>query len=70
MKHVGACKRQLLSPVTAPRRSPPHRPSQIRAAVLPMLKQQTDAYTSSIRPQLAANGIYPLDWIELSEAER
>jgi len=35
-----------------------------------MLRQQADAYTNSIYPQLIANGIHPLRWEDLSETER
>jgi polyphosphate kinase len=71
MKRVGGLKRQMLSPVTGAEVVPPAEALlQIRNAVLPMLKLQAEAYSTSIRPQLIANGIQPLDWNDLTESER
>ena len=73
MKRVGGLKRQLLTPasVTNPDTVPPLEAlAQIRSAVLPMLRLQADGYKNSIRPSLLENQIHPLDWDDLSDAER
>ena len=73
MKRVGGLKRQLAAGLVAPSAEgvpPTEALAQIRQAVLPMLRQQADAYTRDIRPALAENGIHLLDWAELTEPER
>ena len=73
MKRVGGLKRQLLAGVTFPGSEtlpPAEALAQIRAAVLPMLRQEAETYSRSIRPGLAQNGIQLLDWNDLSDSER
>lgn len=74
MKRVGGLKRQMLTngqQIAGADTVPPAEAlAQIRNAVLPMLRVQAEAYKTSIRPQLAENGIFLVDWNDLNEAER
>lgn len=72
MKRVGGLKRQIAAGIVAPTPEgipPAEALSQIHNAVLPMLRQQAEAYTDQIRPALGENGIHLLNWAELTEAE-
>jgi polyphosphate kinase len=73
MKRVGGLKRQIargwVQP-TADGLTPQQTLAAIRAAVLPLLKSQADAFSQVIRPSLAQVGIHLLVWGDLSEAER
>src|SRR5688572_18728723 len=73
MKRVGGLKRQIDAGITAqtPDGLTPHQTlDAIRNAVLPMLREQANSFTNSLRPKLAENGIHLLTWHELSDAER
>lgn len=72
MKRVGGLKRQMAANVSpsAEGVSAAEAVAQIRTAILPMLRQQSEAYLRDIRPALTDNGIHLLAWNELSDAER
>ncbi|HSU68620.1 MAG TPA: hypothetical protein VLJ39_17195, partial [Tepidisphaeraceae bacterium] len=73
MKRVGGIKRQMLTPSAVPTIDtipPTEALAQIRAAVLPMLRQQAEAFKTSIRPKLVENGIVLVNWNDLNEPER
>src|SRR5690242_2795095 len=73
MKRVGGLKRQSVANRIAPTPEgvePAEALAQIRRAVLPMLRQQGEAFTASIRPKLWDSGIQLLEWPELTEEER
>src|SRR4051812_30618587 len=73
MKRGGGLKRQTARGWTQPSPdgfTPQQTLAAIRAAVLPMLKQQADCFNNTIRPSLAANGIHLLSWNELTDQER
>jgi polyphosphate kinase len=73
MKRAAALRRQATKSVVGHPSGGPA-PAEILAAVrktvLPMLRQQANCYTRSIKPRLAENGIHLLDWADLSQAER
>jgi polyphosphate kinase len=72
MKRVGGLKRQMaanLSP-SVEGISAFDAVSQIRNAVLPMLRTQSEAFLKDIRPSLTDNGIHLLGWGEMSDTER
>jgi polyphosphate kinase len=72
-KRVGGLKRQMeagLQTVSPDGLDPRDQLAAIRAAILPMLKQQADCYTQVILPKLAEQGIHLLKWSELTDAER
>ncbi|HXE52748.1 MAG TPA: hypothetical protein VN541_07015, partial [Tepidisphaeraceae bacterium] len=73
MKRVGGLRQQIASGLVShgpDATSPSDALAQIRRAVLPMLKQQSEAYLNDIRPALAANGTELLEWNALTSAER
>jgi polyphosphate kinase len=77
MKRVGGLKRQVVGSgaARATDGSAAHTPeaealAQIRNAVRPMLREQSDVYLREIKPALAQNGIALLGWGELTDAER
>ena len=73
MKRVGALKRQVEEGTvtqTHDRLTPAQNLAAIRAAVLPMLAQQSDAFNEIICPALATVGVHLLSWEELTAAER
>jgi polyphosphate kinase len=69
MKRVGGLKRQMATNLGAPTPEA-EAMGQIRAAVLPMMRQQSVAYLREIKPALADNGIALLGWRELTDSER
>ncbi len=73
MKRVGGLKRQIAAGIvtTSPDgMTPAQQLAAIRKVVLPMVAQQADCYAGQIRPALAENGIFLLDWEALTEADR
>src|SRR5688572_13067656 len=65
MKRVGGLKRQIATGAvtqTPDGLTPGQSLAAIRAAVLPMLRQQAECYTQVIVPRLAENGIHLLRW--------
>jgi polyphosphate kinase len=73
MKRVGGLKRQILRGWTQPTAdglTPQQTLAAIRATVLPMLRQQGECFTSTIRPALAAAGVHLLTWGDLTDAEK
>jgi polyphosphate kinase len=69
MKRVGGLKRQMAGNVGAP--TPEGEAlAKIRSAVLPMVRQQSEAYIREIKPALTENGIALLGWGELTDSER
>ena len=73
MKRVGGLKRQVAAGVVASLPeglTPVQQLAAIRKAVLPMLAQQAECYTTLIRPALAEHDIFLLDWQDLAEEER
>lgn len=72
-KRVGGLKRQIEAGILT--RTPDGMTAQdqlkiIRAMVLPMLKQQADCFSQTIRPALEAENICLLEWDQLNDAER
>src|SRR4051794_8460095 len=73
MKRGASLRRQAVKGVvgtTPDGRTPAEVFAAIRQAVRPMLRQQADVYIKHIRPQLAENGIFLLEWTDLTLAER
>lgn len=72
MKRVGGLKRQLAAgTVSRPEADTPRQAlAAIRQAVAPMLQQQADCYTRQLKPLLEENGIFLLDWEQLTDIER
>lgn len=73
MKRVGGLKRQIVAGVSARSADGLSAQGQLRAireAVVPMLKQQADAFANVIRPGLAEQGIHLLAWEKLTPDER
>src|SRR5688572_17133772 len=73
MKRIGALKRQVASGAVTQSPdglTPAQNLAAIRQAVLPMLQQQADVYTTVICPALKARGVHLLTWEELTDAER
>ncbi|HZL35878.1 MAG TPA: polyphosphate kinase 1 [Tepidisphaeraceae bacterium] len=72
MKRVGGLKRQLLAGTVS--RSESNTPAQalaaIRTALLPMLCQQAECYTKTVKPMLEQNGVFLLEWEQLTDIER
>src|SRR4051794_18046177 len=73
MKRVGGLQRQIIRGWTQPSPdglTPQQTLLAIRNAVLPLLKEQADAYSSKIRPALMQHGIHLLAWNELTDDEK
>jgi polyphosphate kinase len=71
MKRIGALKRRIAVGETAPgAETARQRLARLREAILGMLEAQADVYTSTLRPELARNGIHLLDWSGLTERQR
>jgi len=72
MKRVGGLRRQIAANIGPSLEgiSAAEAIAQIRSAVLPMLRQQSDAYLKDIRPALTDNGILLLSWTQLTDPER
>src|SRR3954447_7651892 len=64
MKRVGGLKRQMAANVSpsAEGVSAFEAVAQIRTAIIPVLRQQSQAYLTDIRPALTDNGIHLLGW--------
>lgn len=73
MKRVGGLKRQQAVGILDGANQQPG-PSEllleIRRAILPQLERQSDAWLSTILPELRSQGIEVLQWSELHEEER
>jgi polyphosphate kinase len=69
MKRVGGLKRQMATSQGGPTPEA-EAMAQIRAAVLPMVREQAEAYLREIKPALADNAIALLGWSELTDSER
>jgi len=72
-KRVGGLKRQMAAGVvsrTPDGRTPAEQLVAIRQTVLPMLQQQADVFSKTIRPELGNNGIKLLRWGDLTKADR
>jgi polyphosphate kinase len=71
MKRVGGLRRQVVANIgpTLEGISAAEAIAQIRSAVLPMFRQQSDAYLKDIKPALTDNGILLLPWTQLSDSE-
>ena len=72
MKRVGALKHRLAlsGDGHVVESDASRRLTRLRQAVLPLLAEQAEAFTTTIRPELAKNGIHLLDWSELNEFQR
>ena len=73
MKRVGGLRRQIAAGVvsqTADGLTPQQQLLAIRKAVLPMLAEQAEIFANSIRPALATQGIFLLEWDQLPDAAR
>src|SRR5580700_6476124 len=73
MKRVGGLKRRLKAGPTTTGPDGLNAAqvvSAIRHSIMPMLKQQAECYTKTLRPALAEAGVHLLDWDELTEPER
>jgi polyphosphate kinase len=73
MKRGAALRRQTAKGVvsqTPDGRTPAEVFSAIRQTVRPMLARQAEVYVKEIRPALAQNSIFLLDWNDLTPAER
>jgi polyphosphate kinase len=73
MKRVGGLKRQAASGMVSrfpDGFTPAQTVTAIRQAMLPMLQQQADCYTRTLRPLLTQNGVHLLDWGQLTDVER
>jgi polyphosphate kinase len=72
MKRVGGLRRQVAANLGPSLEgiSAAEAIAQIRSAVLPMLRQQSDAYLRDIKPALTDNGILLLSWSDLTGPER
>src|SRR4051812_11895575 len=73
MKRVGALQRQIEEGAvtqTPEGLTPEQNLAAIRETILPMLRQQADAFIDVICPALAARGVHLLSWEELTDAER
>ena len=69
MKRVGGLKRQMALSQGGPTPEA-EAMAQIRSAVLPMVREQAEAYQREIKPALADQGIALLGWSELTDSER
>ncbi len=73
MKRVGGLKRQLAAGITSRTIDGMTVQQQliaIRGRILEMASLQADCYVKVIRPQLAASGIFLLNWDDLTEADK
>jgi polyphosphate kinase len=73
MKRVGGLKRRLKAGPTTTGPDGLNAAqvvSAIRHCIMPMLRQQAECYTKTLRPALAEAGVHLLDWDELTGPER
>ncbi len=73
MKRVGGLKRHLaygVSPKSADGKTPLMQLHEVRQAVIPMLLEQVNCFTKSLKPALEKEGIFLMAWKELSDKER
>jgi polyphosphate kinase len=73
MKRVGGLKRQVATGVLTQSPdglTPAQSLAAIRKAVLPLLQQQADCWTSLVCPSLAQKDIHLVRWGDLADAER
>ncbi|MGL5065031.1 MAG: polyphosphate kinase 1 [Microcoleus sp.] len=73
MVRVGALKQQVEAKVrklTSDGRTPQEQLDAINKRLLPMVTQQHAYFDQTLRPKLAANGIYILDYIDLNQEQR
>ncbi len=71
MKRVGGLRRQSAAGVVSQSPDglgPQEQLMVIRHAVLPMLAEQADCFSRSIRPALIEHGVYLLEWDQVPEA--
>jgi polyphosphate kinase len=73
MKRVGALKRQMISGALS--RTPDGRTAAevlaaLRASLLPMLHQQAECWTKTLKPALAQHGINVVEWEEMKPGEQ
>jgi polyphosphate kinase len=73
MKRVGRLKRSV-APGVVSKRSEEMDPAKVlfavRQAIMPMLAQQADCFSSAIMPRLAENGVRLLKWEDLTATEK
>src|SRR5262245_40317924 len=72
MKRIGllAHKRSDQTVGAALEQTPSRQQQALREKIRAMTAAQATVYTTTIRPELARNGIYLLNWDEVTEAER
>ncbi|MBO9666242.1 MAG: polyphosphate kinase 1 [Bdellovibrio sp.] len=73
MKRVGGLKRHVaygVSPKSADGKTPLAQMQEIRQFVLPMIQDQGNFFTKTLKPALAKEGIHLLSWKDLSEKEK
>ena len=73
MKRVGSLRRQISANIvshTLDGLTAFEQLLAIREATLPMLRDQAEIFTKFIRPELAANNIYLIEWSELNAGQR
>ena len=73
MKRVGGLRRQITAGVATPNSNgmtPQQQLVAIRQAIIPMLQQQAEIFTKSIRPALVQNGIQLLEWVDVPADQR
>ncbi|HEY9619248.1 MAG TPA: polyphosphate kinase 1 [Crinalium sp.] len=73
MVRVAALKQQIeakVRKVTADGRTPPEQLELISDRLRPLITQQHRHFEQALRPQLAAQGVYLLDYVELNQEQR
>lgn len=73
MVRVAALKQQVeaqVSKLTADGRTPQEQLEMISQRLFPMVTQQHRHFEQALRPQLAAQGVYILDYIDLNQEQR
>jgi polyphosphate kinase len=72
MKRADLLKRRVVAAAdgTAPESAAQKRQARVRQTIQGLLRAQAEAFTGTIRPELARNGIHLLDWPELTEFQR
>ena len=73
MKRVGGLRRQITAGVATQNSNgltPQQQLVAIRQAIIPMLQQQAEIFTQSIRPALMQNGIQLLEWVDVPADQR
>ena len=73
MKRVGGLKRHVaygISPKSADGKTPLHQLQEIRRFVLPMVQDQANCFSKTLKPALEKEGVFLLKWKELTDAEK